>query len=90
MSALDSQTISLFLSSNSSMPAQPVVGDIAGADLKTKYRPDKLLPRDQYFKWDLIYSGIDTPHRLTRGGVVDIVDRTWLATELNELKDFKI
>lgn len=90
MSALDSQTISLFLSSNSSMPTQPVVSGIAMADLKTKYRPDKLLPRDKYFKWDLIYSGIDTPHRLARGGVVDIVDRTWLATELNEQKDFKI
>lgn len=90
MSALDSQTISLFLSSNSSMPTQPVVSDIAMADLKTKYRPDKLFPRDQYMKWDMIYNGIDTPHRLARDAAVAPVDRMWLATELNEQKDFKI
>ena len=90
MSALDGTTIQLFLSSNSSMNPQPVVDTIVDATLQTKYRPDKLCPRDQYFKWDLIYSGIDTPHRLAAGGELNVVNRTWLATELNELKDFKI
>ena len=39
---------------------------------------------------DMIYNGIDTPHRLARNAAVAPVDRTWLATELNEQEDFKI
>lgn len=90
MSAINSQTISRFLDNNSSIHTQPAVDTIAVADLKTKHRPDKLCPRDQYFKWDLIFSGIDTPYKLARGGIVAIVNRTWLATELNDIKDFEI
>lgn len=90
MSALSGTTIQLFLSQNSSVNPQPVVDSLVEASFKTKYRPDKLCPRDQYFKWDLIFSGIDTPHRLAPGGEMNIVNRTWLATELNELKEFKI
>lgn len=90
MPAINGTTISLFLSYNSSINPQPVVDSIVSATEKTKYRPDKLCPRDQYFKWDLIFSGIDTPHRLASGGEMNVVNRTWLATELNELKDFKI
>lgn len=87
---LESFSINRFLTNNSSINTQPIVDSVEQATMKTKYRPDKICPRDQYFKWDLIFSGIDTPHKLARGGVVAIVNRTWLATELNEVKDFKI
>lgn len=87
---LETFSINRFLTNNSSINTQPEVDSVEQATLKTKYRPDKLCPRDQYFKWDLIFSGIDTPHKLARGGVVAVVNRTWLATELNEVKDFKI
>lgn len=86
----DSKTIERFLDNNSGMNPQCVMGYVVVADLKTRYRPDKLFPRDQYLKWDMIYNGIDTPHRLARGAAVAPVDRTWIATELNEQKDFKI
>lgn len=87
---LESFSINRFLTNNSSINTQPIVDSVEQTTMKTKYRPDKVCPRDQYFKWDLIFSGIDTPHKLARGGVVAIVNRTWLATELNEVKDFKI
>lgn len=87
---LESKSIERFLSNNSSINPQPAMGTVKIADMKTMYRPDKLCPRDSYMKWDLIYSGIDTPHRLARGGDIGIVDRTWLATELSGIKDFKI
>lgn len=87
---LESKSISRFLESNSCINPQPELDTVEEATLKSEYRPDKLCPRDPYFKWDLIFSGIDTPHRLARGGVVGVLNRTWIATELNELKDFKI
>lgn len=87
---LETFSINRFLTNNSSINTQPEVDSVEQATLKTKYRPDKLCPRDQYFKWDLIFSGIDTPHKLARGGVVAVVNRTWLATELNDIKDFEI
>lgn len=87
---LESFSINRFLTNNSSINTQPIVDSVEQATMKTKYRPDKICPRDQYFKWDLIFSGIDTPHKLARGGVVAIVNRTWLATELNDIKDFEI
>ena len=87
---LETHSISRFLESNSSINPKPVLDTVEQATLKTKYRPDKMCPRDQYVKWDLIFSGIDTPHRLARGGMVGVLNRTWIATELNELKDFKI
>ena len=87
---LETFSITRFLTSNSSINPQPEVDSVEQATLKTKYRPDKLCPRDQYFKWDMIFSGIDTPHKLARGGVIAIVNRTWLATELTDIKDFEI
>lgn len=87
---LESFSINRFLTTNSSINTQPIVDSVEQATMKTKYRPDKVCPRDQYFKWDLIFSGIDTPHKLARGGVVAIVNRSWLATELNDIKDFEI
>lgn len=87
---LETFSINRFLTSNSSINPQPEVDSVEQATLKTKYRPDKLCPRDQYFKWDMIFSGIDTPHKLARGGVIAIVNRTWIATELNDIKDFEI
>lgn len=87
---LETFSINRFLTNNSSINTQPEVDSVEQATLKTKYRPDKLCPRDQYFKWDLIFSGIDTPYKLARGGIVAIVNRTWLATELNDIKDFEI
>lgn len=87
---LETFSINRFLTSSSSINPQPEVDSVEQATLKTKYRPDKLCPRDQYFKWDMIFSGIDTPHKLARGGVIAIVNRTWIATELNDIKDFEI
>jgi len=84
------KSIERFLSNNSSMDPQTVMGSIQVATLRNKYRPDRMGSRDAYMKWDLIYSGIDTPHRLAPGGVLGVVDRRWLATEINGLKDFKI
>lgn len=87
---IESNTIERFLDNNSSIRTQPTVDSFVVADLKTRYRPDKLFPRDQYFKWDMIFNGIDTPHRLANGAEVVSVDRTWLATELNDFEDFEI
>lgn len=87
---LDGQTIQRFLATNSSIKPQAVIASTEQATLQTKYRPDKLCPRDQYLKWDLIFSGVDTPHKLARGGLVGIIDRAWLATELNDINDFEI
>lgn len=87
---LENKTIERFLSSNSDMSTDFVTASVSTADRKTKYRPDKLFPRDGYMKWDMIFNGIDCPHRMSNGAVVATIDRTWLATELNELKDFKI
>lgn len=86
----DSKTIERFLSTNSSVNPQCVMGQAVRATLRTQYRPDKLFLRDGYLKWDMIFNGIDTPHRLAAMSTVAGVDRTWIATELNELKDFKI
>ena len=84
------RSIERFLSNNSGLDTQFSTQDVVVADMKTKYRPDKIFPRDDYMKWDMAFNGIDTPHRMADGAVFGVVDRTWLATELNELKDFKI
>ena len=87
---LEQKTIERFLANNSSVNPQSVMGNVVQANLKTRYRPDKLFIRDGYMKWDMIFNGIDTPHRMPDRATMAQVDRTWLATELNELKDFKI
>jgi hypothetical protein len=87
---LEQKTIERFLANNSSVNPQSVMGNVVQANLKTRYRPDKLFIRDGYMKWDMIFNGIDTPHRMPNRATMAQVDRTWLATELNELKDFKI
>ena len=87
---LEQKTIERFLANNSSVNPQSVMGNVVQADLKTRYRPDKLFIRDQYMKWDMIFNGIDTPHRMANHATMAQVDRTWIATELNDLKDFKI
>ena len=83
---LESFSINRFLTNNSSINTQPIVDSVEQATMKTKYRPDKICPRDQYFKWDLIFSGIDTPHKLARGGVVAIVSWTGLGLLPNLMK----
>jgi len=87
---LEQKTIERFLANNSSVNPQSVMGNVVQANLKTRYRPDELFIRDGYMKWDMIFNGIDTPHRMPNRATMAQVDRTWLATELNELKDFKI
>lgn len=87
---LEEKTIERFLANNSSVNPQSVMGNVVQADLKTRYRPDKLFIRDQYMKWDMIFNGIDTPHRMANYATMAQLDRTWIATELNDLKDFKI
>ena len=87
---LEQKTIERFLANNSSVNPQSVMGNVVQANLKTRYRPDKLFIRDGYMKWDMIFNGIDTPYRMPNRATMAQVDRTWLATELNELKDFKI
>ena len=87
---IESHTIERFLENNSDIRTQPTVDAFVVADLRTRYRPDKLFPRDPYMKWDMIFNGIDTPHRLAKGAEVVSVDRTWLATELKDFKDFEI
>lgn len=83
-------TIEKFLESNSSITSSYDAANLSVATLKTQFRPDKIFPRDDYMKWDMIFNNIDTPHRLARGAVVSSVDRTWLKTELNDLEEFKI
>ena len=83
-------TIELFLSSNASMPAKPVMEGLLQVTQRTQYRPDKLFPRDGTMKWNMIYNNIDTPHKLSNSRVLRLVDPTWLATELNELEDFTL
>ena len=87
---LENKDIERFLANNSNVHNDFITTSVTTADLKTKYRPDKLFPRDNYMKWDMIFNGIDSPYRMSRGAVVGTVDRTWLATELNDHKDFKI
>lgn len=86
----DSKSIERVLSSNSSMPSSVGYVKLVGVDLKSQYRPDKVFSRDEFMKWDMIYNNVDTPHRLVRGSIMSIVDRTALRTEINELVDFKI
>ena len=87
---LNGRDIELFLSKNSSV-SNAAPGQFATrADLKTKYRPDKIFYRDEYMKWDMIFNGIDTPHRMANRATMAQVDRTWIATELNDHKDFEI
>lgn len=57
---------------------------------RTQYRPDKVFPRDDYMKWDLVYNNIDTPYRLANRAIVAVTDRSWLKMELAEQKDFKL
>lgn len=87
---LETKSIERFLDNNSSVNPQPVMSTVTQATLRTRYRPDKLFPRDQYMKWDLIFNGIDTPHRMANCATMAQVDRTWIATELNDIKDFSI
>lgn len=84
------KSIERFLDNNSSVNPQSVMGSVNIVTLKSKNRPDKVFPRDQFMKWDMIFNGVDTPHRLANRAAVAVVDRTWIATELNEVKDFKI
>lgn len=87
---LNGRDIELFLSKNSSVSNAAPGKFATRADLKTKYRPDKIFYRDEYMKWDMIFNGIDTPYRMASGSTHMSIDRTWLKTELNELDDFKI
>lgn len=84
------KSIERFLANNSSVNPQPMGGSVVVADLKTRYRPDKLYNRDELMKWNMIYNGIDTPHRMANRSVHVRIDPTWLRTELNDIKDFKI
>lgn len=86
----DSRTIEKFLSTNSSLRTVPERATLRNADLNTRYRPDKLFPRDDYMKWDLIFNNIDTPYRLANRAIVAVTDRRWLKMELAEQTDFKI
>lgn len=86
----DGKSIERFLNTNSSIHTSPVALGTNRATLKTKYRPDKIYNRDPYMKWDMVFNGIDTPHRMANNSVHILVDRTWLKTELNEIDDFKI
>lgn len=86
----EEKTIERFLTSNSTMPSSMPTNRLVVPTLKTQYRPDKLFGRDEFMKWDVIYNNIDTPHRMPRGKVLAIMDRTELRTQLNDLKDFKI
>lgn len=87
---LELKSIERFLANNSSVNPQCVMGEVVQANVKTKYRPDKLFPRDGFMKWDMIFNGIDTPHRMANRATMARLDRTWIATELNELKEFEI
>jgi len=84
------RSIERFLESNSSVNPRPAAGTVVQADLKTKYRPDKLFVRDGLMKWNMIFNGIDTPHRMANRSMQVRIDPTWLKTELAEIKDFKI
>lgn len=86
----DFRSIERFLSANSDMPANPVTERAVQVSPRDKYRPDRIFNRDAWFKWDMILNGIDTPYRLAAGAVVSRIDRTWLLTELEGLKDFEI
>lgn len=87
---LELKSIERFLSSNSSVNPQSIMDEVVQANLKTKYRPDKLFPRDGFMKWDMIFNGIDTPHRMANRATMAVVNRVWISTEMNDLKDFKI
>lgn len=86
----NSTTIAKFLESNPSMSTDGQYVMPVAADLRSQYRPDKIFARDEFMKWDMIYNNIDTPYRMTSGAVFYPLDRTWIATEVNDLKDFKL
>ena len=87
---LEFKSIEKFLANNSSMNPQSVMGKVVQADMQSRYRPDKLFLRDAYMKWDMVYNGIDSPHRMANNATFARLDRNWIATEVNDLKDFKI
>lgn len=83
-------TIETFLKSNSSLSPQAVANGVVRTTMKSKYRPDKIFDRNELMKWNMIYNGIDTPHRMSNRAVFVKVDPTWLVTELDGLEEFKI
>lgn len=87
---MELKSIERFLSSNSSVNPRPVAGTVVLADLKSQYRPDRIYTRDGLMKWDAIFNGVDSPYRMSNGTAHVQIDRTWLRTELNEVKDFRI
>ena len=86
----DDITIQRFLDNNSGMTSRPIRNRVVQATARTKYRPDRIFERNETMKWNMIYNGIDTPHRMAERSVFINVDPTWLKTELDGLDDFEI
>ncbi len=83
-------TIDTFLNNNSGISPQAVSNGIVQVTPKSKYRPDKVFDRNEFMKWNMIYNGIDSPHRMSPRAVLVKVDPTWLVTELDGLEEFEI